>query len=305
MIGKILQELSIPFSGEPLEGMQIMGLMETRMLDFKKLILLSVNECIIPQNSYSSSFIPYNLRIGFNLPTPEHQDALFAYYFYRLLQRAEQVELLYANTTKGTSGGEMSRFLYQIKYESGLQIRETNFQNDISVQNIPSLTIPKNKSILQQLERYTRQGEKGISPSALNTYMECHLRFYFKYIARIKEKEEIAEELDQRLLGTIFHQATQTLYQTLSQEEITLEKLEILSQNDTLIEEHIRQAYSELYDTAVSQMMESGTNDLVLSVVKKYIKKVLEYDKTLCPFQIISMEKNYRSSVRIQSSEGA
>ena len=305
MIGKILQELSIPFSGEPLEGMQIMGLMETRMLDFKKLILLSVNEGIIPQNSYSSSFIPYNLRIGFNLPTPEHQDALFAYYFYRLLQRAEQVELLYANTTKGTSGGEMSRFLYQIKYESGLQIRETNFQNDISVQNIPSLTIPKNKSILQQLERYTRQGEKGISPSALNTYMECHLRFYFKYIARIKEKEEIAEELDQRLLGTIFHQATQTLYQTLSREEITLEKLEILSQNDTLIEEHIRQAYSELYDTAVSQMMESGTNDLVLSVVKKYIKKVLEYDKTLCPFQIISMEKNYRSSVRIQSSEGA
>ena len=136
--------------------MQIMGLMETRMLDFKKLILLSVNEGIIPQNSYSSSFIPYNLRIGFNLPTPEHQDALFAYYFYRLLQRAEQVELLYANTTKGTSGGEMSRFLYQIKYESGLQIRETNFQNDISVQNIPSLTIPKNKSILQQLERYTR-----------------------------------------------------------------------------------------------------------------------------------------------------
>ena len=133
--------------------------------------------------------------------------------------------------------------------------------------------------------------------------MECHLKFYFKYIAGIKEKEEIAEELDQRLLGTIFHQSTQSLYQTFPNGEITEEGLDSLMQNDTLIEEHIRQSYLQLYDSTVSRMLESGANELVLSVVKKYVKKVLEYDKTLCPFQLISMERKYRMSLEINTLE--
>lgn len=304
IIGKILQDLTIPFSGEPLEGMQIMGLMETCLLDFKNLVFLSVNEGIIPKGQHDSSFIPYNLRVGFNLPTPERRDTLFAYYFYRLLQRAERVKFLYTDTTKGLSSGEMSRFLYQIKYESGLPLKETYFQNLISIQDPTPITIPKNDDICQQLERYTRSDAQGISPSALNTYLECHLRFYFKYIAGIKEKEEIAEELDQRLLGTIFHQSTQSLYQTVENGEITGNVLEQLGTNDTLIEEHIRRAYFQIYDTKVSQIMESGANDLALSVVKKYVKKVFEYDKTICPFHIISMETGYRMPVTIHTPQG-
>ncbi|WP_099293677.1 PD-(D/E)XK nuclease family protein [Butyricimonas sp. Marseille-P3923] len=303
VINKILQGISIPFSGEPLEGMQIMGLMETRMLDFKNLIILSANEGVLPKSGHASSFIPYNLRLGFGLPTPEHMDVLFAYYFYRLLQRAEHVKILYTDVTKGMTSGEMSRFLYQMKYESGLPIRETHFQNNISVQDNPVISISKNKAILEKLHRYTLPDERGISPSALNTYMECHLKFYFKYIAGIKEKEEIAEELDQRLLGTIFHQSTQSLYQTFPNGEITEEGLDSLMQNDTLIEEHIRQSYLQLYDSTVSRMLESGANELVLSVVKKYVKKVLEYDKTLCPFQLISMERKYRMSLEINTLE--
>lgn len=302
IIHKILQGISIPFSGEPLEGMQIMGLMETRMLDFKNLIVLSVNEGIIPKSGHIASFIPYNLRLGFGLPTPEHQDALFAYYFYRLLQRAKNVKLLYTDVTKGMSSGEMSRFLYQMKYESGLPIQETHFQNTISVQDNPVISIPKTEEIMQQLQRYTDINLPGISPSALNAYMECHLKFYFKYIAGIKEKEEMAEELDHRLLGTIFHQSTQTLYQTFPDGQITIEGIDNLLENDALLEEHIRQAYLQLYDSEVSRMMESGINDLVLSVVKKYVKKVFEYDKGLCPFQIISMEQKYRMPVTISVS---
>ena len=220
-------------------------------------------------------------------------DALFAYYFYRLLQRAKNIKLLYTDVTKGMNSGEMSRFLYQIKYESGLPIREVHFQNRISVQDNPTISIPKNPSILEQLKSYTDENERGISPSALNTYMECHLKFYFKYIARIKEKEEMAEELDHRLLGTIFHQSTQSLYQTFPDGEITAEGLDALMKNDSLIEQHIQAAYEKLYDTTVSKMLESGANDLVLSVVKKYVKKVFEFDKTLCPFHIISMERKY------------
>ena len=192
------------------------------------------------------------------------------------------------------SSGEMSRFLYQIKYESGLPIREVHFQNKISVQDNPTISIPKNPSILKQLKSYTDENERGISPSALNTYMECHLKFYFKYIARIKEKEEMAEELDHRLLGTIFHQSTQSLYQTFPDGEITAEGLDALMKNDSLIEQHIQAAYEKLYDTTVSKMLESGANDLVLSVVKKYVKKVFEFDKTLCGQQLCGQSKGIR-----------
>ena len=301
IINKVIGNLSIPFSGEPLEGLQLMGLMETSMLDFNHLIILSANEGILPKTTLPASFIPYNLRFGFRLPTPEHQDAVFAYYFYRLLQRAKNIKLLYTDVTKGMNSGEMSRFLYQIKYESGLPIREVHFQNRISVQDNPTISIPKNPSILEQLKSYTDENERGISPSALNTYMECHLKFYFKYIARIKEKEEMAEELDHRLLGTIFHQSTQSLYQTFHDGEITAEGIDALMKNDSLIEQHIQAAYEKLYDTTVSKMLESGANDLVLSVVKKYVKKVFEFDKTLCPFHIISMERKYRMPVTISA----
>lgn len=294
IIHKILQGITIPFSGEPLEGMQIMGLMETRMLDFKNLIILSANEGIIPTSGHTASFIPYNLRLGFGLPTPEHQDALFAYYFYRLLQRAEHVKLLYTDVTRGINSGEMSRFLYQMKYESGLPIQETHFQNNISSRDIPEITISKTPEILEQLTRYSRTDGKGLSPSALNTYMECRLKFYFKYIAGIKEKDEMAEELDHRLLGTIFHECTQSLYQTIPNGDVTTELLDNLLQNDTLIEEHIRNSYTRLYESLPSQVISTGMNDLVLSVVKKYIRKVFEYDKSLCPFHLISMERPYR-----------
>ena len=304
IIGKILQGISIPFSGEPLEGMQIMGLMETRMLDFKNLILLSVNEGIIPKSGHVASFIPYNLRLGFGLPTPEHQDALFAYYFYRLLQRAKQVKLLYTDSTRGMNSGEMSRFLYQMKYESGLPIQETHFQNNISMLDIPVITIPKTQEILLQLERYTQPDERGLSPSALNTYIECRLKFYFKYVAKIKEKDEVAEELDNRLLGTIFHESTQSLYFTLRNGYVTVERLDNLLRNDSLIEEHIRQSYAHVYDSAISHILANGTNELVLAVVKKYVKKVFEYDKSLCPFQLISMEQTYRMPFSIHDGQG-
>lgn len=304
MIGKIIQGLSIPFSGEPLEGMQVMGLMETRMLDFKKLILLSVNEGIIPKNSTAASFIPYNLRKGFDLPTPEHRDALFAYYFYRLLQRSEAVKLIYSDAAQGLNSGEMSRFLFQMKYESGLPIRERHVQNEITTQEIPSIEIPKNEEIIRLLERYTLENERGLSPSALNTYMDCRLKFYFRYIARIREKEELAEELDHRLLGTIFHETIQTLYESLPEKRITDKRIDSLLGNQLLIDRHIRKAYNKVYDTDISGMMEGGANDLVLSVIRKYIRKVLEYDRSLTPFELIATEETYRFALEIPTSRG-
>lgn len=303
IIKKVINNTSIPFSGEPLEGIQLMGLMETRMLDFKNLIILSANEGILPKNSTTSSFIPYSLRVGFKLPTPEHQDALFAYYFYRLLQRAQYISILHSSVTQGITNGEMSRFLFQIKYESGLKIKERSFQNSITIQDAKPIVIEKNPEIISILDAYCSDEKKPLSPSALNTYMECRLKFYFKYIAGISEMDEITEELDHRLLGNIFHECSESLYKTVPDGHITREIIENLLKNNELIHEHIRIAYQAVYNSHISQLLESGSNDLILEVIYKYIRQMLQYDLKICPFDIISMEEKYRIPVTIQIGE--
>ena len=299
IINKVIGNLSIPFSGEPLEGLQLMGLMETRMLDFNHLIILSANEGILPKTTLPASFIPYNLRFGFRLPTPEHQDAVFAYYFYRLLQRSRDIHILYTSGVKGMNGGEMSRFLYQIKYESGLTVAERNFQNPISTQNPKEIRIGKTPPILHILERYTRSEDQTISPSALNTYMECSLKFYFKYIAQIKEKEELAEELDHRLLGNIFHECSESLYATIPGGEITKAAIDTILANGSLIEEHIRRSYLKVYDPKISRLIDSGSNELILEVIKKYLREMFSYDKKICPFRLLAMENRFHVPVKI------
>jgi len=299
IINKVIGNLSIPFSGEPLEGLQLMGLMETRMLDFNHLIILSANEGILPKTTLPASFIPYNLRFGFRLPTPEHQDAVFAYYFYRLLQRSRDIHILYTSGVKGMNGGEMSRFLYQIKYESGLTVVERNFQNPISTQNPKEIRIGKTPPILHILERYTRSEDQTISPSALNTYMECSLKFYFKYIAQIKEKEELAEELDHRLLGNIFHECSESLYATIPGGEITKAAIDTILANGSLVEEHIRRSYLKVYDPKISRLIDSGSNELILGVIKKYLREMFSYDKKICPFRLLAMENRFHMPVKI------
>ncbi|MDE6451849.1 MAG: PD-(D/E)XK nuclease family protein, partial [Odoribacter sp.] len=298
---KVINSITIPFSGEPLEGLQLMGLMETRMLDFKHVILLSANEGILPKTTLPSSFIPYNLRVGFRLPTPEQQDALFAYYFYRLLQRSKNIKILYTSGIKGINGGEMSRFLYQIKYESGLPIHENNFQNQISTQKNKEITIPKTEEILNSLHVYRQSSEKALSPSALNTYIDCPLKFYFRYIAQIAEKEEVTEELDHRLLGTIFHECSQSLYATVPNGKITTEAIDGLLHNEALIDKHLREAYLKFFDARISRLLDSGSNELILNVIKKYIKEMLRYDKKICPFQMIAMENRFYVPIGIET----
>lgn len=308
MIARIIQGISIPFSGEPLEGMQVMGLMESRMLDFKRVILLSANEGVLPKSNVASSFIPYNLRKGFMLPTPEHQDALFSYYFYRLIQRSRDIRIMYSDTSRGMVSGERSRFLYQLNFESGLPIRERAQSETISAQSPLPLSIKRNPAIFSELARYTQYDSfsvpgKGLSPSALNTYLDCRLKFYFRYIARIREQEELAEELDQRLLGNIFHEVMQRLYSTFPGRIATVDRLATLAGNTPLIEREVGTAYRKVYNADVSRIMAGGTNELVLSVVRKYIHQVLTHDQQIAPFTVIDLEESYRMSVTLSEPE--
>lgn len=300
IIQKIIQTATIPFAGEPIEGLQLMGLLETRLLDFKNIILLSANEGIIPKTNPSSSFIPYNLRFGFKLPTPEHQEALYAYYFYRLLQRAQNIRILYSSGAQGIASNEMSRFLYQIKYESGLKVKELNFQNRISLPENPPISIEKSEEIQQALAALCSSETQALSPSALNSYLECPLRFYLKYIARIKEKEEVTEELDHRLLGNIFHESSESLYKLISEKEITPEVIERLRSNIPEIDEHIKRSYAHFYHKDSAGFIDSAGNDLVLEVIRKFIRRMFEYDKTIAPFRMLSMEQKYSCPVSVQ-----
>jgi hypothetical protein len=212
-------DLSVPFSGEPLNGLQIMGMLETRCLDFKNILMLSVNEGQIPKNRAENSFIPYNLRRAFNLSGPEHQDAISAYYFFRALQRAENITLVYNSSTEGLNRGEMSRFMLQLAIESKLPIEILHLSSEIKTLPGSSILVPKTPALIQQLyDMYdqaaanTNSQKRYLSPSMLNTYLDCRLKYYFQYLRGLKKEEEISEQMDPLCFGTIFHAAAQYLY---------------------------------------------------------------------------------------------
>lgn len=194
--------LTIPFSGEPLQGAQIMGMLETRNLDFRNVLMLSVNEGVLPQKAMDNSFIPYNLRRAFGLTGPEHQDAISAYYFLRFLQRAENITLVYNTSTEGTNRGEMSRFMRQLMMESGFKIDSSALSAEILQPAAPLLQAAKPAGKLPE----------RLSPTAINTFLDCSLQFYYKYILGLRNDDDISEEVDGARFGEVFHRTAQYLY---------------------------------------------------------------------------------------------
>lgn len=213
LLQKVLSRATIPFSGEPVRGLQIMGLLETRNLDFKNVLMLSVNEGMLPKGSTDTSFIPYNLRKAFGLTTMEHKDSIFAYYFFRLLQRATNISLVFNTANEGINRGEMSRFMLQLLMESNHTVTRFNLTSGIELTAARSITIQKTPEILDILKkRYVLEGAKPLSPTALNSYLECPMRFYFQYVASLKEPDEVSEDIDGAMLGNFFHHSAEFIY---------------------------------------------------------------------------------------------
>lgn len=289
LLRKVVQLVKVPFAGEPLSGIQILGILETRLLDFKNVIILSLNEGKFPPSSSANSFIPYNLRKGFGMPTIEYGDAMYSYYFYRLIQRAENISLLYNTDKSFESAGEMSRFLYQLQYESGLEISLKSLNYDIEVQTPKSITIQKN-DYKEKLNRYLK-GEKYLSPSSLNTYLDCSLKFFYKYILELNEPQEVSEELGHDVFGTILHDILQNLYSPFENKEITKELLQSWISNDDLISSEVLKSYQKSY----SQDKPSGQDLIIVETIKKYVKQILRFDISRLPFKIIATEKSVYS----------
>jgi len=302
LIRKMIRSMHIPFSGEPLAGLQVLGILETRTLDFENIILLSANEGILPKSADTPSFIPYNLRAGFGMPTPEHHDAIYAYYFYRLIQRARNIALVYDSSSGGLRTGERSRFLHQLYYEMHLPLTEVTFESSIAQIPVKPIIIEKSGDVEMALENYFGDESKLLSPSSINEFLNCSLRFYFHHIAGLPQPEEVAEDIDARIFGNLLHSALKHIYAGFGQSLITREKLEIALQDETVINTALDKAFNEvLYGEKLGtgNRKPEGFNMIVRQVIFTYIKQFIKAELESCPFAIVSLEERYVAAIPV------
>ena len=288
LVNQIISGTSIPFHGEPIDGIQIMGLLETRNLDFDNILLLSCNEGKMPKGINDTSFIPYTVRKGFGLTTVDHKVDIYAYYFYRLLQRAKNVSIVYNTSTDGTGKNEMSRFVLQTMVEQNHNFRFMSLDTGVETTVKEAPLIMKTPEIISKLS-----GINKISPSALNTYLRCRLRYYFKYIAGIKEPDQIMseKEVDYRIFGLLFHKAAELLYA--DKGLYTASKLEKMA-SEVNIHTVVGRAFAEeIFDGTPLQSIESlnGLQRILYNVICRYIRNLLKADLKRAPFEIIGTEQ--------------
>ncbi|MDD3322654.1 MAG: PD-(D/E)XK nuclease family protein [Paludibacter sp.] len=304
---QLIAGITIPFVGEPLDGLQIMGVLETRGLDFDNLIITSFNEGIFPQKSATNSFIPFNLRKGFELPTTEHQDAITAYNFYRLIHRAKRIFFISDSRTEGTQTGEVSRFMHQLYYHYGVKVIKKTVSFDIGFNNAQAIQVEKTPAIMKKLHRFTAESDAGfsLSASSLNTYIDCPLQFYLTKVEIVEQAEEVLETVESNMFGTLFHKVMENLYFPFKGKMMQTEDFDGLIKNTLQIDNEIVKAFSKEYfkkkNNAIVQL--EGNNLLIASVLRKYILQVLKVDKSNAPFRYISSEERCNMQLPINNGE--
>ncbi len=311
LISKVLTASNIPFHGEPAIGMQVMGVLETRNLDFRNLVMLSLNEGQLPKSGGESSFIPYNLRKAFGMTTIEHKNAVYAYYFYRLIQRAENITLLYNTSSDGLNRGEESRFMLQLLVEGPHEITREYLEAGQSPQSNQEIQIEKTPEVLRRIYRaYDSSNPKSVilSPSALNAYLDCRLRFYYRYVAGLKTPDEVSAEIDSALFGTIFHLSAQLVYTELTANGNMIQKedLERLLRDEVKLQSYVDRAFKkELFKVAPEEKPEYNGVQLINSkVILSYLKQLLRNDLQYTPFEMVAMEKKVSEEMTIQTGQG-
>jgi CRISPR/Cas system-associated exonuclease Cas4 (RecB family) len=304
---EVIYSSKIPFSGEPLKGLQVMGFLETRLLDFENLFILSVNEDTLPASSSQASFIPYNIRKTFGLPTYEEQHAVSSYHFYRLIQRAKNIYLLYNTETKSITAGEKSRYLLQIEHELQKRFPEKiRLQAKVAVTQFAKteskeIVIRKTAELMESLTKYVLKDEQfneysiRFSASALMTYINCPLKFYFQYIAKIREQEGTEENIEAATFGKILHRSMQLLYSEFN--HLTGSVFENLQKK---IPEAVDIAAREEFN---GNSLLEGKNILLRHILIELIQKILHIDKKDAPLIIHSLEQKFFQPVKIDENK--
>ena len=291
LLKRMTDLITIPFQGEPLSGLQIMGVLETRALDFDRLIILSMNEGLFPQGQVANSFIPYNLRRGFGLPTYEHQDSVWAYHFYRLIKRAAHVSLLYDTRSDGLRSGEVSRFIHQLHYHYKIPMRKKLVVYDVSSSKVPALTIRKDEKVMRRLADYRTGGDKALSASAINTYLDCPLKFYFSVIEGIREEEAVSETIESDMFGSILHKTMEELYAPFRGKRVTADLLERIRKDASSLTATIARAFSKEFFRSEEARPLVGQNYLIGEMIRKYVLRIIRRDEGLTPFVYLESER--------------
>ena len=289
-LDRILMGISVPFQGEPLQGLQVMGPLETRALDFRNLVIMSASESVFPRKSRNASFIPPELRRGFGLPTYEYQDAVWAYYFYRMIQRPERIWLIYDNRTEGIRSGEESRYIKQLEYHFGKKLKRMSATY--------SLQTGTADAPITKTEEHVRKVREGrLSASALQSYLACPAKFYYQMVEGLKEDEDVAESLDAGMLGNVFHHVMQRLYG--GKKFISRADIEKMSKDTEGIAALVRE---EILDQMHSIEV-SGKNLVLENILVEYVQKTLAHDRKLLEesgsegFNIIGLEQHVDGSI--------
>ncbi len=308
---KATRSVKIPFSGEPVEGLQIMGVLETRNLDFKHVFMLNTNEDIFPASQRNGSFIPYRIRKAFDLPTFEVQDAIYAYLFYRLFHHADRLDFYYNMYADFGMSGEISRFIQQVEQESGIAIKHQKLSNMIGVRESQTIEVQKSSDIIEKLvarygREYEGEGKSKLSASALDVYFKCRLQFYFKYVLQRFSENQLNDELDAREFGNVLHNTMEILYRDVivGRPDKQVQETDFFKLENS-VEGAIEKAFKQHFNIKDKRRFElKGRNVMIAEVIKKYVMEILKHDKEYAPFNIVGMEKddNYMRTLPVNAN---
>ena len=301
LLHKLAMSQSVAFTGEPLSGLQVMGVLETRGVDFDNLIILSMNEGVFPAKPQTNTFVPMNLRNAFGMPTQQHRDAVFAYHFYRLISRARNVTLIYDSRSEGMQSGEPSRYIKQMSYLYGIKLKYKTVRYDISVENNVPISIRKDKAVMDKLRECLEGGRRKLSASVLKYYINCPLRFYFEFVEGLREDDEIEEGIDDKAFGSILHEAMEAIYETVKGRIVAPEDIDRVLKDSNYIRRVIEQAFRE--EMKIDDI--TGYLNLVEEILMTYVRDILIHDKRLGKFHYIEAEKRETIIYPVNNADGS
>lgn len=298
LIRQHLSFATIPFSGEPLSGLQIMGFLETRCLDFENIVIVSAQENVLPKMFKDNSLIPRNVGKAFGLPSAEQHTAVQAYYFYRLLQRAKKVFLVWNCNPDGPARGEVSRFVHQISFElPDSPVITTPLVYDYTLPKIRQVTVPKTETVKDLLQEYMDPArKKTLSPTALGTYIRCPLKFFYKHVLSLKEPAEITEESDSLHIGNILHTVLENLYRPYIGKTVDKEGLLHMIQPGKSFRNLVSGVTEEYLQKKGREgiHIEPGRQVLFSEVAGLYAGRFIRYDAEQAPLHLLAVEKKFR-----------
>lgn len=313
LVDRLISQEKVTFEGEPLRGLQVMGMLETRSLDFDHVFILSMNERIMPLKARTRSFIPATLRTAFGLPPANYSEEIFSYYFYRAISRAKNVFLLYdSRTGLGVGGNGKSRYILQLDYLFAKnRIKHENWNFSLSVEEPANPLVEKKDYIKKRLESFNMEGGKNFSASSLINYRKCELKFFFKNILNISDDPEVSDQIDSIAIGNILHKTMQNLYLPDTQMQgkmlekpsvITADYIEKILNDGERIRLEVRKAvFSEFLKRSDPNEELSVSHDMIASQIEKDVKTILKHDLSLTPFRLYGVEIDEVLRIKLRS----